>query len=64
MGKGCSKKRMFYCNDRNRFLTNSKECWLRTGAGSLYIKKKEKRKKYTSGLNLYIILLLLNEADD
>jgi len=22
---------MFYCNDRDRFMTNSKECWLRTG---------------------------------
>jgi hypothetical protein len=31
VGKGCSKKRMFYCNDKNKFLTNSKECWLRTG---------------------------------
>lgn len=36
MGKGCSKKRMFYCNDINRFLTNSKECWLGTGACTLY----------------------------
>ena len=31
VGKGGSKKRMSYCNDKNRFITNSKECRLRTG---------------------------------
>lgn len=31
VGTGCSNKRMSYCNDRNRFITDSKECWLRIG---------------------------------
>ena len=30
VGKGCSKKQKSYCNDRNRFLIDSKGCWLRT----------------------------------
>lgn len=32
VGKGCYKKQMSYCNDKDKFLTNSKECWLITGA--------------------------------
>ena len=31
VGRGGSKKRMSYYNDKNRYITNSKECWLRTG---------------------------------
>jgi len=53
VGKGCSKKLMFYCNDKNMFMTNLKECWLRTGAGY----KKKLYLIYTLKLKVIFIMI-------